>query len=176
MNAGSGAASLPSDDTPVTLARAGSARIGVTFLAAPPSYGIIHASATGSPDGGTVVFAGFERNERRDGVPRLWIIPVAGGQPTPLTPGGEVGGRFPCWSPDGSLIAFIEDFEGSDGQEYPAVHLIPAEGGEARIITGETDGVSDGSIAFAPDVGRIAFFSDKAIKTVSLSGGGTPGL
>ena len=131
------------------------------------SGGGIHVS----PDGETVVFAGFEQNERRDGVNRLWTIPVAGGQPTPLTPGGEVGGSFPCWSPDGSLIAFIEDVEGSDGHGYRAVHLIPAEGGEARIITGETDGVSDASIAFAPDGGRIAFFSEKAIKTASLSGG-----
>jgi len=115
-----------------------------------------------SPDGKKIVISAYqEPYNPKEGVD-VWTIPVDGGSPTRLT-NDESSEGYPCWSPDGKWIAFKEDF--------PAIFVVPAEGGEARQITSEADSVSGGAIAFSPDGERIAFFSDGSIKTIPVEGG-----
>ncbi|MBX6342307.1 MAG: PD40 domain-containing protein, partial [Thermomicrobiaceae bacterium] len=53
-----------------------------------------------SPDGSRLAFL-----SDRDGKPQLYVMPLAGGEPTRLTD-LEQGVADPCWSPDGQQIAF----------------------------------------------------------------------
>jgi dipeptidyl aminopeptidase/acylaminoacyl peptidase len=65
------------------------------------------------------------------------------------------GGRHdsaPRWSPDGSRLAFLR--KGPDEKDKPQVAVIPAGGGEARVITDFALGASD--IAWSPDGTRLA--------------------
>ena len=56
----------------------------------------------------------------------LWIVSVNSGEVRQLTD-SKTGEAFPCWSPDGRTIAFASDQSGAG-----EIHLIPAEGGEAK--------------------------------------------
>ncbi|HYF18737.1 MAG TPA: S9 family peptidase [Ramlibacter sp.] len=56
----------------------------------------------------------------------LWLFPLDGGAPRQLT-SGKGKDTAPCWSPGGDRIAFL-----SDGDGTVQMHLLPAEGGEAR--------------------------------------------
>ncbi|QFZ21519.1 serine hydrolase [Saccharothrix syringae] len=53
-----------------------------------------------SPDGGRVAFL-----RAQDGPAQVWLLPAAGGEPTPLT-ALPLGAGEPVWSPDGTRIAF----------------------------------------------------------------------
>lgn len=81
-----------------------------------------------SPDGTEVCFV-------YDG--DLWKVPFTGGKAIRLTstPSFEHG---PCWSPDGSKIAFSANRE---GQTF--IYLIPASGGEAVAASKESMTVCD---------------------------------
>ncbi len=81
-----------------------------------------------SPDGETICFA-YDND--------LWLVPFAGGTARRLT-ATEASEWGPCWSPDGSYIAFNSDREGTS---YP--YLIPSAGGEARVIIAEPYTISD---------------------------------
>ena len=56
------------------------------------------------------------------------------------------------WSPDGSRIAFIS----ARDKDQPQIHLIDAEGGEARTLTDLPQG-SLAEFAWSPDGRKIAF-------------------
>jgi tricorn protease len=78
-----------------------------------------------SPDGSTLAFAwGGD----------IWTVPTNGGTATRLTsnPAVESG---PAFSPDGRLLAFNSDREGSK-----QVYVMPAVGGDPKRITWHTDG------------------------------------
>ncbi|WP_166353096.1 serine hydrolase [Phytoactinopolyspora limicola] len=53
-----------------------------------------------SPDGASIAFL-----RAADGPPQVWLLPVAGGEPAPLT-SLPSGAGPPVWSPDGRRIAF----------------------------------------------------------------------
>ena len=79
-----------------------------------------------SPDGSAVAFTISDSwaTGRR---PRsqIWLAPLAGGAPRPLT-GGPQSDREPRWSPDGGRLAFLSD-RGAGGEMR--VHLLtPATG------------------------------------------------
>lgn len=120
-----------------------------------------------SPDGKRIVISAlYEPKEGAD----VWTIPLDGGLPTQLTNDGSFEG-YPCWSPDGEQIAFIDSHPKSDGESFNAIYIVAAEGGEIRQVSSESDNMGDGAIAFSPDGERIAFFSDSAIKTIPVEGG-----
>ena len=59
----------------------------------------------------------------------LWTVPAAGGIARRLTAGLSEPST-PCLSPDGRWLAFV----GRD-EHHPEVHVMPAEGGQARRLT-----------------------------------------
>lgn len=66
-----------------------------------------------SPDGRTLVVVGAD-----DGVPHLFLVEAAGGEPRPLTTGDAGPQRDPDWSADGTRIVFTRG-EGS-GRRSPS--------------------------------------------------------
>ena len=59
---------------------------------------------------------------------QLWVLPVAGGYPFPLTY-GDYDNTSPRWSPDGRMIAFISNRSGNT-----ALWLVDAVSGEQRPL------------------------------------------
>lgn len=128
-----------------------------------------------SPDGGRLVLSGAQEPfDPKEGVD-LWTIPVEGGRPTRLTSDASLEG-YPCWSPDGRWIAFTDSRTnpGSTHEQFVGIYVVPANGGEVRELTVEADSVAYGPIAYSPDGERVAFFSNRAIKTIPSSGGQRP--
>lgn len=78
-----------------------------------------------SPDGRTMAFAW-----RGD----LWTVPVTGGTARRLTIHPATEGS-PCFSPDGTRLAFVSDREGSR-----QVYIMPAAGGSPEQKTWHTEG------------------------------------
>lgn len=105
-----------------------------------------------SPDGRTLAFAAqsvdLEANKK---VSHIYVVPVEGGAPRPLTTEGN--NDRPRWSPDSSQLAYVSDRGGSS-----QVWLMNADGSGARAITKlatEASGVS-----FFPDGKRLLFVSE----------------
>jgi Tol biopolymer transport system component/imidazolonepropionase-like amidohydrolase len=88
-----------------------------------------------SPDGANVVF---------DLLGDLYLLPLAGGEATPLTRGMEWDTQ-PRFSPDGSLIAFISDRDGTDN-----IWVMNADGSAPRAITHSKQEMY-GSPSWSPD-------------------------
>jgi Tol biopolymer transport system component len=68
-------------------------------------------------------------------------------------------------------VAFVDWRAKSDDEGSSVICIVPVGGGEIRQVSSESDRVAGGAIAFSPDGERIAFFSDGAIKTISVEGG-----
>lgn len=125
-----------------------------------------------SPDGRKVVINAAEKPYTSDQLLDLWVIPMEDGHSLRLT-NDDSFEMYPCWSPDGNWIAFTVWHKSSDVKGFDAIYKIPARGGEPVQITSAEDTVGRGSIAFTPDGKRIAFFSGKNIRTISVEGGKT---
>jgi TolB protein len=83
-----------------------------------------HARPDTSPDGTRIVYSSYLGRQWQ----QLWLLPVAGGYPFPLTY-GDYDDTNPRWSPDGRTIAFISNRSGNT-----ALWLIDALSGEARPL------------------------------------------
>jgi Tol biopolymer transport system component len=84
--------------------------------------------------------------------------------------GGPHFDSYSSWSPDGQWIAFLRLSE-EDDYDSGHIFLVPADGGEARQLTSARDPVEPGMVAFSPDGGAVAFFSEDGIKLAPLEGG-----
>ena len=89
----------------------------------------------------------------------IWIANRDGSEPRRLTSGGHES--KPAFSPDGSQVAFVGDYDGSR-----AVYVVPAAGGEPRRLTHHPADLGLGPIpdvvGWTPDGKRILFNSRRA--------------
>jgi len=117
-----------------------------------------------SPHGKTLVFSSIENDKQT-----IQSIPVAGGKPTQLT---DMISREPAFSPDGKLIAFVEDK--MNGMGGDGLWVIPASGG-SPILVAEAGKAS--SPVWSPDGRKITYvdFNDnKKIFIVPVDRDGKP--
>jgi dipeptidyl aminopeptidase/acylaminoacyl peptidase len=102
-----------------------------------------------SPDGRSIAY-GLTSADWKAGrlVIQLWRQDVAGGAPVQLT--FNEGGIIPIlrWSPDGKTLLFMRD-----GQ----LSLLPADGGESRVLSKHVPGVS--APAWAPEGTAVYFIA-----------------
>jgi len=89
----------------------------------------------------------------RDGRDHLRIMPATGGAAEQLT-SGPVADMHPCWSPDGTTIAFMSERTGNRD-----LWIVPSTGGIPIQITDHPDG--DLYPCWSPDGSRIAFASER---------------
>jgi len=119
-----------------------------------------------SPDGTRIVCPLTIVDEQANGYQtHLWIVPVPpapgltmDGAPQPLTT-ARARDTGPRWSPDGRRIAFVSDRGGAK-----QIWVIPADGGEARVLTAGSYAPAD--LAWSPD-GKWLAFTGKPDTTAS---------
>jgi Tol biopolymer transport system component len=100
-----------------------------------------------SPDGNSMVISGSIGK----GESRIFILPVAGGTPKPVTSNSP--SYWHGWSPDGKTLAYC----GSRNREYD-IYTIPVGGGEETRLT-TAAGLDDGP-DYSPD-GRLIYFNSE---------------
>ncbi|MDQ2749256.1 MAG: S9 family peptidase, partial [Actinomycetota bacterium] len=115
------------------------------------AYLIKLGAPTLSPDGRTAVVTAsrpdLEDNEYRS---QLWTVAVDGSTPPRRLTHGKKDSA-PRYSPDGRWIAFLRAAPEGKAQ----VHLLAADGGDARALTDLPGGA--GAPVWAPDSSAIAF-------------------
>ncbi|GAA4615969.1 hypothetical protein GCM10023195_70730 [Actinoallomurus liliacearum] len=104
-----------------------------------------------SPDGDRVVYTLTTQNAELDRAESsLWEVTADGAAPRRLTHGPA--DTAPCWSPDGSTVAFLR---------AGRIHLLPADGGEATPLTSREPAA--GAPVWSPDGTRIAFAAPASV-------------
>ena len=122
-------------------------------------------SPSWSPDGRSLAFVSRRRPDfdRSDNFDLYVVAAEPGAEPRQLTTfaGADMnpdwGNRAPSWSPDGRLIAYVQG--GPLGLIYyggQKVAVVPAAGGEARVLTPTLDR-NVLSPTFSPDGGSVLF-------------------
>ena len=108
-----------------------------------------------SPDGTRVAFVVSTASEERDEyLSNIWVVATDGGEPRRFTT-GPTRDTHPRWSPDGCWLAFVSD---RGAKKKPQLHVMPADGGEAVVLTDLPNGVSAAwGLAWSPDSTRLAF-------------------
>ncbi len=97
-----------------------------------------------SPDGALYAFPVQVAREDRKGYDvHLHVVDVADGHLRQFSY-GKRGDNAPVFSPDGKSIAFV-----SKRGRHPGIHLIPTDGGEARLLVERDGAFSD--LSFSPD-------------------------
>ncbi|MFS0870771.1 S9 family peptidase [Paenibacillus xylanilyticus] len=98
---------------------------------------------TPSPEGGQLVYVSRKTNEKRDGYSsHLRLFHLESRKDRAFTSGDK--DHSPCWSPDGSQLAFLREHDGKT-----QVWLIASDGGEAQQISRLKHGAS--SLTWSPD-------------------------
>lgn len=139
-----------------------------------------------SPDGTTLAYVVTTLNQDEDEYQSsIWLLPIESGEPRQLT-NGAARDTSPCWSPDGSTLAFVSNrphhrVAPQDEEAPPAertstnkrttskpldasakptnqIWLLPVRGGEARQLTAARRGAA--SPAWSPSGDAIAFVTE----------------
>jgi Tol biopolymer transport system component len=79
-----------------------------------------------SPNGETLAFSSVEEKKQH-----IFTIPTKGSNPVRLT---DKQAREPAFSPDGKMIAFVEDKDLGAGQGGLGLWIIPATGGTPQLL------------------------------------------
>jgi dipeptidyl aminopeptidase/acylaminoacyl peptidase len=121
-----------------------------------------------SPDGTQVAFVRVTVDAKKEGYDTaLWMVPADGSQPArALTDGPR--DLAPRWSPDGRTLAFLRA-PVKDGQpQPPQIHLMPAKGGKAHMVSDVVRGA--GPPVWSPDGRSLAFTCDANAKDLETRG------
>jgi hypothetical protein len=97
-------------------------------------------------------FLAISDSSSEDKKSRVYIVPIAGGTPRPITPNAP--SYWHGWSPDGKTLAFTGERNGNFD-----IYSIPAAGGEETRLT-TADGLDDGP-GYSPDGVFIYFNSER---------------
>jgi len=117
-----------------------------------------------SPDGNKLAFSSVKDNEQH-----IHTISVKGGKSKQLI---DMQAREPVFSPDGKMIAYIEDKDLGKYEGEQGLWIIPAQGGTPHLIA---DAGKASSPVWSPDGKMIAFLDytrDKEIIIIPVSKSG----
>jgi len=102
-----------------------------------------------SPDGLWLAYTVTTHDlEEDESTSRIWMAPIAGGKPVPMTAEDKAASR-PRWSPDGRFLAFLAALE----DEKTQVWSLFREGGDSQPMTDTVQGVD--SYEWSPDGRRM---------------------
>ena len=125
------------------------------------SYGHGGAFARWTPDGNSIVFIRGGPGGH-DQIARLPAeLPLGSVEPEYLT-AGPYTNRDPRVSPDGRWIAFASDRNGYNDWKRMDLWIMPSSGGEARLLTPDTEDSHESAPAWSPDGTQIAFVSNRS--------------
>ncbi len=117
-----------------------------------------------SPDGKSVAFLRYQPGA--DPIPQIYVTSSVGGAPRQITSDyNNVGLGSIDWSPDGKTIAYFS--------RDHKINLIPAAGGEHRVLLALDGHNWFNDLAWSPDGNEIAYTSTGRLMVVSLKGGQT---
>ena len=109
-----------------------------------------------SPDGAFVAYTISETDLEEDSYTSVvWMLPVAGGEPIPMTAAGT-SSSTPKWSPDNRYLAILS----SRKDDTTQVWLLDRRGGDARQLTEFKQGVN--SYDWSPDGKQMLLMADTA--------------
>jgi dipeptidyl aminopeptidase/acylaminoacyl peptidase len=103
-----------------------------------------------SPDGQWIAYVVRNVNPQKKGYDtNIYLVATTSGEPLQLTRSGK--DSAPCWSPDGTQLAFV-----SSRNEKPQIHILPMDKpGEPRTLTSHDNGAF--APAWSPDGKQIAY-------------------
>jgi len=107
----------------------------------------------------------------KSGQLEIYIQTPPGGHVKCLTKGGE-SKISPCFSPDGSQLAYTQDYKGDENFD---IFLLELSDEKAWNLTPDTDEAIYPHVRWSPEAGRLAFVSNRSGKfsvyTIPSSGG-----
>ena len=99
-----------------------------------------------SPEGKKLAYSSVEDNKQH-----IYTISVKGSNPIRLT---DMEAREPAFSPDGTLVAYVEDKNLGSGQGGLGLWVVPAQGGTPQLVA---DAGTASSPVWSPNGSFIAF-------------------